>query len=183
MNPGLNQDQCSSLPFKHIRFKIVKKFKNHTLSEYLNVLSKREPVPGGGSVAALTAASASGLLTMVANYSVGCSKSKVVERRIAKIVIETGKLKERFLELVDLDAQAYLNVVKARKGTARDKKAANRAAAAVPKEICKLAYKSVDHAKYLAANGNPYLVSDVEIAAELLLASFKSALVLVDANQ
>lgn len=40
-------------------------FKEKTLQEYLDQLSRREPVPGGGSAAALTGAMAVGLILML----------------------------------------------------------------------------------------------------------------------
>jgi formiminotetrahydrofolate cyclodeaminase len=159
----------------------VKKFKNHTISEYLTVLSKKEPVPGGGSVAALTAASAVALLSMVAEYSKGRkNNTKAVETRITKIALQSKELRNQCLDYVDLDAQAYLQVVKVRKGTAQDKRKAERECQRVPKQVAKLAYKAVKLAPYLVEHGNPYLVSDVAVAVELLLASHNSAVVLAE---
>ena len=159
----------------------MKKFKNHTINEYLTVLSKKEPVPGGGSVAALTAANACGLLSMVAEYSKGRkANTKAVEKRIAKIADQAKDLKDQCLDYVDLDAQAYLQVVKARKGTAADKRQAQRECVRVPKQVAKLAYKAVKLAPYLVEKGNPYLISDVAVAVELLLAAHNSALVLAE---
>lgn len=153
----------------------MKKFKSHTLKEYLNVLSKKDPVPGGGSAAALNGALGVSLIGMVANYSKGKNSSKVVEKRIQKILNESQGLQKQFLELVDLDAEAYLKVVKARKGTEKQKKTAAKAAAAVPSEVCRLCYKSIQLTTYLVEKGSPYLLNDLEIATEMLFCTFNSA--------
>ncbi|MBU4334812.1 MAG: cyclodeaminase/cyclohydrolase family protein, partial [Candidatus Omnitrophica bacterium] len=97
----------------------MKKYKNFTIKEYLEVLSRKEPVPGGGSAAALTAALGVGLITMVANYSKAKSSSKVIEKKTQKIIRESEKMKDRLLELVDLDAQAYMGIVEAKNGSAK----------------------------------------------------------------
>ena len=91
----------------------MKKFKNHTLSEYLDVLSKKTPVPGGGSAAALTAATAAALVSMVANYSKNKKSPKNVENKICSIFKQSEKIRKRLLKLVDLDAQGYLKVAQA----------------------------------------------------------------------
>ncbi len=152
------------------------KFKNYTLKSYLDVLAKKEPVPGGGSAAALTGALGAALLCMVANYSKGKSQSKMVEKRIQRILDQSEAIRKRFLELVDLDAEAYLNVVKTKNASPREKKAALKGAQKVPQEVCRLSYKAVQLAPFLVQKGNKYLIGDVEAAIEMLMAAFNSAL-------
>ena len=160
----------------------MKKFKDCTLQEYLDCLSKKEPVPGGGSVAALTAALAAGLISMVANYSIG-KNTESVERKIKTILEGSEKIRKRLLELVDLDAQAYLNVVKTRKAAPEIKKKALAQARQVPFEVGQLCYNAVQLTPYLVQKGNFYLMSDIQVANELLLAAFNSAMVNVRCNQ
>lgn len=160
----------------------MKKFKNHTLTQYIEVLSKKEPTPGGGSVAALTASLALGLLMMVANYSIGKSSSKRIENKMAKTLKQAEVLRDRFVELIDLDAEAYMAIVKARKGTAKQKLAAKKKAKSVPLEMCKLCHKAIELTPFLVESGNKYLLSDVEVAIELLEAAYNSALINVKVN-
>ena len=157
----------------------MKKFKNHTLKEYVSVLSKREAVPGGGSAAALTGATAVGLLVMVARYSKGRKKNTpALEKRIEKTIQVAESIKNDLLQCVDDDAQAYLKVVKAKQGTKREQKIAQNAARRVPKEVARLCYKAIKLAPFLVEKGNPYLLSDVAVAAELLLAAHQAANIL-----
>ncbi len=161
----------------------MKPFRNYSLSEYTRVLSLKVPAPGGGSAAAATAALGAALLSMVVNYSLGKGAPKTIEQKLKDTLKESEKLRKRFLMLVDLDAQAYLNVVKTRKAAPAKRNAARRRAAEVPLEICKLCYKAVQLSPTLVRYGNKYLLSDVKVALELLLAAFNSAKLNVEANQ
>ena len=161
----------------------MKPFKNYSLSEYTRVLSLKVPAPGGGSAAAATAALGAALLSMVANYSLGKTGSRTKEQKINASLKASEGLRKRFLMLIDLDAQAYLNVVKARKAAPTKRAAARRKAAEVPLEICKLCYKAVQLSPILVRYGNKYLVSDVKVALELLLAAFNAARINVEINQ
>ncbi|MBN1870316.1 MAG: cyclodeaminase/cyclohydrolase family protein [Candidatus Omnitrophica bacterium] len=161
----------------------MKKYKNCTLDEYLDVLSKRTPVPGGGSAAAMTAAMAVALVSMVANYSKSRDSNIRSQKKIGAILKQSAQIRRRLLELVDLDAQAYLGVVKTRQSPTKTKKKALRKAAEVPLEVCRLCYRAIQLTPYLVEKGNPRLISDIEVAAELLLAAFHSARVNVGANQ
>ena len=160
----------------------MKKYKNYTLSEYLDALSKNTPVPGGGSAAALTAAIGAALISMAANYSKGRSQSKRAEKRIVSVLKKSEQIRKRLLELVDLDARAYLGVVKTRGASAQVRRKALWEAAKVPREVCKLCYQAIQLTPCLVERGNPHLISDVEIAAEMLLAAFNSAHINVEVN-
>jgi len=161
----------------------VKSYKNHTLKEYLDVLSKKTPVPGGGSAAALSAALGVSLVSMVANYSKDKGDSKAVDNRIKKIIDQCSKLRKRMLELVDLDAKAYLKVVNSKNASLKVKKAALREASKVPLELCKLCYKAVGLTPFLVKKGNKYLISDIEVAVEMLMAAFNSSLINIKINK
>jgi formiminotetrahydrofolate cyclodeaminase len=158
-------------------------FRNLSVKAYCDILARRTPVPGGGSAAALCAALGVSLLSMVAEYSLGKGAAKSVERRILMINQYCAKMRERLLELVDEDADAYRQVVKTRKAPSRLKKAALARARKVPLEIGKHCYTAIGFAPYLIEEGNPNLLSDVEVAGELLLAGFNAAMINVAVNQ
>ena len=158
-------------------------FKDKTLREYLNQLSACSPVPGGGSAAALTAALGVSLISMAANYSIGRkSNTLTVEKRLAKILTDSELIRLRLLELTSLDSEAYLSVCAARSLDKKAQRQAARAARGVPQEICKLCYKAIQLTPYLAQKGSPYLLSDIEVAIELLFAAFNAARTMVRAN-
>lgn len=154
-----------------------------TISRYLDRLAARDPVPGGGSAAALTGALGAALISMVANYSLGRKHSEEVERRIKEILRENEKIRKRLLILVDLDAKAYLGVVKTRRAAPKIKQKALSKARLVPLEVCRLCHQAVMLTPFLVEKGNPHLVSDIKVALELLLAAFRSAMVNVEVNR
>lgn len=155
----------------------MKKFRNHSLKEYLDHLSAREPVPGGGSAAALTGAVGSGLISMVAQYSIGKSDDKKVEEVLKKTLKDSNRIRLKLLDLVDRDAEAYMQVVKARKESPAAKKKAEKLSKRVPLEICQLCYQAIGLAPFLVVKGNKYLLSDVEAAVELLESAFRAAFI------
>ena len=158
-------------------------FASKTLEEYLDQLSRKEPVPGGGSAAALSAALGAGLVSMVANYSVGRkANTKAVDRKLNNILKQSEAIRRRLLELVSLDSEVYLKVSTARSLDKKVQKQAAKAARAVPLEVCKLCYKAIDLTPFLVLEGNPYLLSDVKVAVELLMAAFNGALIMVRIN-
>jgi formiminotetrahydrofolate cyclodeaminase len=160
----------------------MKAFKHHTLSEYLDVLSRKTPVPGGGSAAALVAATGAALISMVADYSLNKGRSKRIEAKIRSVRAQSERIRRRLLDLVDLDARGYLKVVQARGASAAVQRRAMRAAAKAPREVCRLCYKAVRLMPYLVENGNPSLISDIKVAAEILFAGFNAAHINVEIN-
>ncbi|MBF0593479.1 MAG: cyclodeaminase/cyclohydrolase family protein [Candidatus Omnitrophica bacterium] len=154
------------------------------MSEYLERLAAREPVPGGGSAAALAGAMGASLLAMSARYSLGKGKAKAIEARFERLIAEADTARDVLTAVVSQDAQAYLNVVAARKSA--DKKAlklANREAAQVPRDMVKVCRKLLAGVPFLKKEANRYLVSDV-IAAEIFLnAAINAAQAMVEANQ
>ena len=158
-------------------------FKDKTLQEYLDQLSLREPVPGGGSAAALTGAMAVSLISMVTNYSIGRkTNTKAVDKRLGAILTKSEPIRLRLLELTSLDSEAYLKVAAARSLDKKAQRQAAKQAKAVPLEICKLCYKALQLTPYLAEKGNLYLLSDVEVALELLMSAFNGARIMVRIN-
>jgi len=159
-------------------------YAKNTLSEYLERLSLREPVPGGGSAAALAGAMGASLLVMSARYSVGKGKGTVIERRFSKIIENALYIRDILTGIITSDSAAYLRVVAAKgSGSPSALKEANRKAAKVPLQLiksCRILLRSVP---FLKKEVTKYLASDV-VAAEILLnAAIRAAQSMVEANQ
>lgn len=148
------------------------------LREYLDDLAGRKPAPGGGSAAALSAAIGAGLMSMVANYTIGNSKYKASEKRASDILARATEAKKRLEQLVDEDIDAYNKLSKAMKELPKDSPELEKLfkkAAGVPFEICKIASESLKLCYTLAECGNKGLITDTAIAVILLEGAFFSA--------
>jgi methenyltetrahydrofolate cyclohydrolase len=160
----------------------AKKFKTFTVEKYLNALASREPIPGGGSASALAGALGASLLSMVTHYSLHKGKPAAIEDRLQKCLVQSEKLRQTFLKLVDRDAEVYLNIVKAKNAPQKIKDKAYREANQVSVEICRLCSQAMDLTPFLVKYGNQRLISDIEAAIEFLLASFNSSMAMISAN-
>ncbi len=140
-----------------------------SLKKYLDDLAARLPAPGGGSAAALTAGLGTALICMVINFTLGKPKYARYREDLVKTLSAAERIKNRFLELVDLDVEAF---------ESRD---INRALG-VPLEICRLCLEAIKLCPPLVKKGNINLISDVAVAAIMLEAGFSSALFNVRIN-
>lgn len=145
-----------------------------SLKTYLDELAAKKPAPGGGSAAALAGALGCALLSMVCNYTIGKEKYKDVEKEIRKILNQSERLRKRLLSLVDLDAEAYAQVLKSHKGSPAIYQKNLIRATKVPLEVCSLSAAAYKLCPYLRKKANKYLASDVYVARELLKSCFKS---------
>ena len=73
----------------------MKKYQFCPINEYLNCLSQRTPVPGGGSAAALVGSVGAALISMAANYSLKKNKPAAVEENIKKVLFKSEKIRRR----------------------------------------------------------------------------------------
>jgi formiminotetrahydrofolate cyclodeaminase len=144
-------------------------YKDKSLKQYLDDLTAKLPAPGGGSAAALNAAMGVALIGMVVNFTLGKPKYAEYENELKKILEKSEKLRNEFLNLVDLDVVAY--------------KSKNlRDALNVPFMVCRLCFEAAQVCPPLIKKGNINLISDVAVAAVLLESAFTSANFNVEIN-
>lgn len=94
-------------------------------TRFLEELSSKEPVPGGGGASAAVGAMGAALGMMVANLTIGKEKYKEVEPLMMQSKEELLALRERLVRLVDEDAKAFMPLSKAYglpRGTEEEKK-------------------------------------------------------------
>jgi formiminotetrahydrofolate cyclodeaminase len=144
-------------------------YKEATLKKYLDDLAAKLPAPGGGSAAALTAAMAASLISMVVNFTLGKAKYAKYENTLKEIIKKSEQLREEFFNLVDLDVAAYASK------NLQD-------ALNVPLMVCRLCFEGIKLCPPLIKKGNINLISDVAVAAILLESAFASACSNVDIN-
>ena len=84
-----------------------------SVREFLEHVASGEPVPGGGSIAALAAALAAGLAEMVARLTVGRQNNADLDRQMTALINRAGILRKELTQAVDRDSEAYAKVMQA----------------------------------------------------------------------
>lgn len=145
-----------------------------TVKDFLDKVSGNDPVPGGGSIAALNGALASALATMVAQLTIGKKGYEMSEEVMRHAQILTARLQKEFIGLVDKDSEAYNAVFacfKLPKATDEEKAArsaaiqeATRQAALVPMEVARKALDMMSVIADIARLGNRNAVTDACVA-------------------
>jgi formiminotetrahydrofolate cyclodeaminase len=162
------------------------------LHEFLERLGSSDPVPGGGSAAALAAAMGAALVAMVAELTIGRPAYAEHEETIRKIRFDAIERRSELVELAQQDADAYDVVVRARhlpKDTEAEKAARSSAleaamveAARIPLRAAVVASEVLDLAERIAPIGNKNAASDAGVAAQLAAAGLRGALLNVRIN-
>lgn len=143
------------------------------------------PVPGGGSVSAFVASLATALGQMMCNMTAGRAKYAAVEGQVLDIRTELEALQQTLEARIDEDAASFDGVLAARrlpKETEAEKLArataiqeATQHAATVPFRMAHEAFKVLEQLADLAEIGNPNLLCDVTVGAQLALTAIKGA--------
>ena len=155
-------------------------------------MASSDPVPGGGSAAALAGAMGAALVAMVAALTSG--RPEYAEHEATVSVMRADALSRRglLLELAEQDATAYESVVRARhmpKDSKADRDSRATAlrgamldAARVPLRTAAVAAEVLELAERIAPIGNRNAVSDAGVAAQLAAAALRGALLNVRIN-
>jgi len=145
-----------------------------TNREFVDELSSDSPAPGGGSVAALCAAQAAGLVAMVGNLTAGKKAYATVEQQVIAIADQAQELKDFFLAAIDLDTDAFNKVMACfglprqtpEQQQTRDRAiaAATRGATRIPLSVLQKVPALLDLAEQIARLGNQNSLSDAGVA-------------------
>jgi len=167
-------------------------FAEMRVTEFLDVLASKEPVPGGGSGAALAGALAAALVSMVCNLTIGKKGYEDVEGSMSDLLTKSEALRRELPELLEADTRVYSRVMAAYRLPRKsdDERAAREAAmqaalkeaAEVPLTIAERCSQIVDLALPAAEMGNQWAVSDAGVAVLLAEAAMRAALLNVTIN-
>ncbi len=154
-------------------------------TEFLEELSSKAPVPGGGGASAAVGAFGAALGMMVANLTVGKKKYAAVEEEILAVLEELGKLRDRLVALTDRDAQAFEPLSRAYglpKNTEEEKAAREKVmesalydASVAPLEIMETVLASMDLLEVLGEKGSRLALSDVGVGILFAQAALEGA--------
>jgi formiminotetrahydrofolate cyclodeaminase len=144
--------------------------KNLSIVDYLSKTASGDPVPGGGSSAALNAAMAAALVEMVSHLTIGRRNFESVDVEMRGVAEKASALRQKLLQDIDGDSDAYAQVLKAYqmpKATAAEKADRSRAvqeafkqAALVPLGVARDAVAIMDLGRAVLSHGNPNAASD-----------------------
>jgi len=162
------------------------------IEKHLNDLAAKLPAPGGGSASALVGAEGAALLSMVLNFTIDKKGYEGFWDEAKELLKKTEEIRSRLSSLIDEDVRAYAEfnkVFKMPRVTQEEKKKRAEAmqeglkkAEAVPEEICRLAYEGAGLSPRILEKGNKNLLSDVEVAMALFIASFKGGRINCEIN-
>ena len=163
-----------------------------TIEGFLEVLSSKEPVPGGGGASALAGALGNALGQMVANLTIGKKKYADVEAEIKELLGRMQKLQAAFVTLADRDAQVFAPLAqcyslpslteeeKAYKEKVMEERLLD--ASFVPHEIMEHAVAMLGILEILGDKGSRLAVSDVGVGVQFIRASLLGAVMNVYIN-
>lgn len=163
-----------------------------SVKDFLAKTAGSDPVPGGGSVAALNAALASALTEMVANLTIGKKKYEEREDLMRRIASSAGNYMASFVRDIDADSEAYNKVFEAfklPKETEEEKaertkeiQAATKMAAEIPMEVARKALDMMDIIASVAEHGNQNAVTDACVSMMTARTAVLAALLNVKIN-
>lgn len=159
--------------------------KEQVIQDFLDVLSSKEPVPGGGGASALCGAVGNALGQMVANLTVGKKKYAEAEPEVKEHLEKMMKLQAEFTALADDDAKVFAPLAKAYSlpSETEEQKAYKAevmetnllAASAVPLQIMEKSMQMLTILDRLADIGSRMAVSDVGVAVQSTRAALLGA--------
>jgi len=145
-----------------------------TIKQFLERVASGEPVPGGGSVAALIAALSASLSEMVARLTLGKKGDPALDEKMSALIDAASRLRARLIDDVDRDSDAYASVMEAyrmpkasdeeqnvRKAAVQD---ALKDAACVPLSVAEAGIELLKLACTAVAAGNSGAVTDGIVA-------------------
>lgn len=163
-----------------------------TIQEFLDVLSSKEPVPGGGGASALAGALGNALGQMVSNLTIGKKKYALVEDEIKELAERMKGIQGQFTQLADQDAKVFAPLAKCYSlpSDTEEEKAYKAEvmearlldASLVPMEIMEKAWEMLEIMDILADKGSRMAVSDVGVGVQFIRTALLGAVMNVYIN-
>lgn len=153
--------------------------------DFLECLSSKEPVPGGGGASALAAAVGMSLGSMVANLTTGKKTYAQYQEEIDEILIQAAEVTKELYSFMDKDAEAFEPLAKAyglKKDTPeeiayRDEvmAAALLTASLAPLSLMEKIVDAMKILNRLSVIGSKLAISDVGVGIQMMQAALNGA--------
>lgn len=165
---------------------------NKTVTEFLEETASNRPVPGGGSIAAQSGATAAALVEMVANLTIGKKAYADVSDEMHQIVLQATALRSFFVQAIDEDSNAFDGVMaayKLPKETEQEKEIrsakiedSTKQAALVPLEVARKSLEVIKLSDKVVLKGNKNAITDGAVSAMMARTAALSAIYNVKIN-
>ena len=162
------------------------------IKEFLAKTASESPVPGGGSIAAMSAAIAASLAEMVANLTIGKKGFEENKKQMKDIAKKAADYRNELMKDIDRDSEAYKDVLTAfrlPKNNEKEEKNRKQAiedafknASLVPLGVAQNAFKIIELAGEVVKYGNKNAVTDGAVAVMMARTAVLSALYNVKIN-
>lgn len=163
-----------------------------TIAEFGEVLASNSPAPGGGSVAALSGMLGANLVAMVCRLTIGKKGYEDHQDEAARVLQEADRLAAGLLQRIDLDTEAFNEVMagfKLPKDTDEEKAAriaaiqqGYKSAIQSPHGIAGDCVEVLQLAERLIGKSNTNALSDLGVAGQQATAGLEGALMNVKIN-
>ena len=160
-------------------------YKNLTIENFLEKLGSSDSMPGGGVASSLVAANGISLILMVCNLTIGKERYKENETLVVSVKDEAEKLKEKFLELMEKDAETFkvMEKVFAMPNSNEEEKKlrkekmqkACKICCETPREMIEYALRGIELANSILGKSNKSAESDLIVSVIFLKAAIKGA--------
>jgi methenyltetrahydrofolate cyclohydrolase len=159
------------------------------LIDFISEIDSKSPAPGGGSVAALSAALGVSLARMVGHLTVDKKKflalSPEIQLEFKDTVDSLIMMKDQLISLIDLDTDSFNLIVKAfkmPKVSEEEIKARNEKiqegtleAIIVPVKVASLSLSAMHQIPYILKYGNKQTISDLGVSTLMLSSAIDGA--------
>lgn len=166
------------------------------VKDFCEVLSSREPAPGGGSAAALSGTLGASLTMMVGNLTFGKKAYEALGQDCREQLIRSYEtveiLRMELMDLIDEDTRAfnhYMEAVRMPKDTEKEREAREKAmeeaglhTLQVPLHIAQKCLEILRNQMHFVLYGNKNAVSDIGVGALLAFAGVEGAALNVKIN-
>ena len=162
------------------------------IKDYLELLSSKAPVPGGGGASALAGALGDSLGQMVVHLTLGKKRYAQAEQDMLNYERELKRLQQEFLMLADKDAEVFAPLAqcyslpsatpeeKAYKEKVMEERLLD--ASCVPLEIMERAVEMLDILEVLGEKGSRLAISDVGVGVQFIRTAVLGAVMNVYIN-
>ena len=170
----------------------MSQYSHLSLAQLLDAFASNQPVPGGGSAAALAGAVGASLLIMVAGLPKTRHGTDEERSALTAAAARLRPLRDELASLIDRDSEAYTSVINAYRlprSTDAEQAArrdaideAMRAATEAPLATIRACERAMREAEVIASSGAASASSDVAVGIELLKTAARGAGMNVDTN-